>query len=280
MSKLLKFKRALCAKDACELLGRLIDEPVSPESLSDLGDQGYLSKLLAYNQLLVGFEIPEDGGDAALVEALMADGAKRAFMTFEGIRLGSMVAHPVGTKIIDASFAALIQDKAGKKYLAFVVPEDIGGGWAMPTLLTMDEITGINVDDQENFHYLASELIALAQFANSTEAPPPPKTITDKPSAALIHPDGSWAILEFIDEEGPILKHSHLTAVDDMPLRSRRTLLTIVASLCSSHGLDIRARGVSQRIKEMTEKFGAPVDDETIRKVLSAIPDAIESRAK
>ncbi|WP_028618722.1 hypothetical protein [Pseudomonas canadensis] len=280
MSKLLKFKRALCAKEACELLERLIDEPVSPESLSVLGDQGYLSKLLAYNQLLVGFEIPEDGGTAALVEAMMGNGAERAFMSFEGIRLGSMVAHPFGTKTIDASFAAQIQDKAGKKYLVFVMPEDIGGGWNIPTLLTMDEITGINADDQENLHYLASELITLAQFANSSEAPPLPKTITDKPSADLKHPDGSWAILEFIDEKGPILKHPHLTEGNDMPLRSRRTLLTIVASLCSSQGLDIRARGASQRIKEMTEQIGAPVDDETIRKVLSAIPDAIESRAK
>jgi hypothetical protein len=280
MSKLLKFKRALCAKEACELLERLIDEPVSPETLTDLGDQGYLSKLLAYNQLLVGFEIPKDGGDAALVEALMGDGAKRAFMSFEGIRLGSMVAYPVGKKIIDASFAAQIQDKAGKKYLVFVVPEDIGGGWVMQPQLRMDEITGIKVDDQENSHYLASEIIALAQFANSTEAPPPPKTITDKPSADLIHPDGSWAILDFVDEEGPLIKHPHLTPVDDIPLRSRRTLLTIVASLCSSQGLDVGARGTSQRIKELTEKIGAPVDDETIRKILSAIPDAIESRAK
>lgn len=280
MSKLLKFKRALCAKEACELLERLIDEPVSPESLSDLGDQGYLSKLLAYNQLLVGFEIPEDGGERALVEAMMGNGAKRAFMSFEGIRLGSMVAYPFGTKTIDASFAAQIQDKAGKKYLVFVVPEDIGGGWVMKPLLTMDEITGIRVEDQENLHYLASELIALAQFANSSEAPPLPKTITDKPSAALIHPDGSWAIHEFVNEEDPLTKLPHLPAVDEIPLRSRRTLLTIIASLCSSQGLDIGARGVSQRIKEMTEQIGAPVDDETIRKVLSAIPDAIESRAK
>jgi len=280
MSKLLKFKRALCAKEACELLERLIDEPVSPESLSALGDEGYLSKLLAYNQLLVGFEIPEDGGEKALVEAMMGDGAKRAFMSFEGIRLGSMVAYPFGTKTIDASFAAQIQDKAGKKYLVFVVPEDIGGGWVMQPLLRMDEITGIKIEDQENPHYLASELIALAQFANSSEAPPQPKTITDKPSAALIHPDGSWAIHEFVNEEDPLTKLSHSPAVDEIPLRSRRTLLTIVASLCSSQGLDIKARGASQRIKEMTEQIGAPVDDETIRKVLSAIPDAIESRAK
>jgi len=68
----------------------------------------------------------------------------------------------------------------------------------------------------------------------------------------------------------------------DKPIsqRHRRTLLTIIAALCQETGLSPERRGTSQRIKEMTENIGAPVDDQTIRQVIAAIPDAIESRQR
>jgi hypothetical protein len=68
----------------------------------------------------------------------------------------------------------------------------------------------------------------------------------------------------------------------DRPLttRQRRTLLTMIAALCDYAGIDPQTRGVAQRIKVMTESIGTPVDDETIKKILAEIPDAIESRMK
>lgn len=68
----------------------------------------------------------------------------------------------------------------------------------------------------------------------------------------------------------------------DRPLttRQRKTCLTIIAALCSSANIDPQARGASQRIKELTESLGVPVDDETIRTLLSEIPDALEVRLK
>lgn len=62
--------------------------------------------------------------------------------------------------------------------------------------------------------------------------------------------------------------------------RHRRTLLTLIGALCDAAGLDVGKRGVAQQIVKMTEQVGAPVDDETIRKVMADIPDAIESRNK
>ncbi|QZA98496.1 hypothetical protein K3369_02545 [Pseudomonas mandelii] len=64
------------------------------------------------------------------------------------------------------------------------------------------------------------------------------------------------------------------------PPRARRTLLTLIAALCSDSNIDIGARGTAQRIKKMTEEIGAPVDDETIRKILIDIPDALEARMR
>lgn len=62
--------------------------------------------------------------------------------------------------------------------------------------------------------------------------------------------------------------------------RTRRTYLTIIASLCKSCAIDPKARGASQRIKEATQNLGSPVDDGTIQSMLREIPDAVESRIK
>ncbi|MNZ12508.1 hypothetical protein D3C78_293860 [compost metagenome] len=62
--------------------------------------------------------------------------------------------------------------------------------------------------------------------------------------------------------------------------KHRRTLLTLIGALCEAVKIDVGKRGAAQRIMEMTEQLGVPVDDETIRKVLAAIPDALEGRSK
>ncbi len=65
-----------------------------------------------------------------------------------------------------------------------------------------------------------------------------------------------------------------------LPIRQRRTLLTIIAALCDAAKIDYTERGASQRIKSKTELVGAPIDDETIINVLREIPEALETRMK
>ncbi|MCG8037114.1 MAG: hypothetical protein JAZ19_08750 [Candidatus Thiodiazotropha taylori] len=60
----------------------------------------------------------------------------------------------------------------------------------------------------------------------------------------------------------------------------RNSLLTIIAALCNHTNIDPDGRGVAVHIAKMTEKIGAPVSDDTVRRVLEKIPDAIESRIK
>jgi hypothetical protein len=68
----------------------------------------------------------------------------------------------------------------------------------------------------------------------------------------------------------------------DRPLhtRQRRTLLTVIAALCSQTGIEHDGRGAAQRIKRATELIGAPIDDGTIDSILKEIPDALETRMK
>jgi hypothetical protein len=77
------------------------------------------------------------------------------------------------------------------------------------------------------------------------------------------------------------LRSRHAERVDrPLHTRQRRTLLTIIAALCSQAGFDYDVRGAAQRIRRATELIGAPIDDGTIDGLLKEIPDALESRMK
>lgn len=65
-----------------------------------------------------------------------------------------------------------------------------------------------------------------------------------------------------------------------MATTERNTLLTIIAALCDYSAIDPAGRGAAGQLAKMSEEVGAPVTDDTIRKVLAKIPDALESRKK
>jgi len=71
---------------------------------------------------------------------------------------------------------------------------------------------------------------------------------------------------------------SGATASDSV--RARRTLLVIIAGLCTKVGIDWNERGVAKRIAGFTEDLGAGVSVDTVRNLLKEIPDALESRQK
>lgn len=60
----------------------------------------------------------------------------------------------------------------------------------------------------------------------------------------------------------------------------RNTLLTIIAALCDHSSIKPEDRGAAGQIAQMTEKIGAPVSDDTVRRWLKKIPDAMESRMR
>ncbi len=70
------------------------------------------------------------------------------------------------------------------------------------------------------------------------------------------------------------------TGVDaPMSTNERTTLLIIIATLCDYSDTKLE-RGVAGKIAKMTEEIGAAITDDTIRKVLEKIPDALERRQK
>jgi hypothetical protein len=62
--------------------------------------------------------------------------------------------------------------------------------------------------------------------------------------------------------------------------KEKNTLLILIAALCKEAKIDPDVRGVSSAIRELTEQIGAPVGDDTIKKVLGQLQAAIDSRSR
>lgn len=71
-------------------------------------------------------------------------------------------------------------------------------------------------------------------------------------------------------------------SVSNKPITAveRNTLLTIIAALCDYSAIKFDDRGAANQIARMTEEIGAAVSDDTVRRWLKQIPDALESRKK
>ena len=62
--------------------------------------------------------------------------------------------------------------------------------------------------------------------------------------------------------------------------REQDTLLTIIAALCDYSAIKHDDRGAAMQIAKLTEELGADVSDDTVRRWLRMIPDALASRMK
>lgn len=60
----------------------------------------------------------------------------------------------------------------------------------------------------------------------------------------------------------------------------RNSLLTIIAALCEYSAIKPQERGAASQIAKLTEEIGAAVSDDTVRRTLAKIQDALESRMK
>lgn len=71
-------------------------------------------------------------------------------------------------------------------------------------------------------------------------------------------------------------------AVTEKPIitTERNSLLTVIAALCDYSAIKHQERGAAAQLVNMTQEIGAAVSDDTIRKILKQIPDALESRTK
>ncbi len=68
----------------------------------------------------------------------------------------------------------------------------------------------------------------------------------------------------------------------EKPLTSkeRNSLLILIGALCKENGIDPNKRGIASALVAMTENLGAPLTDDTVRKILNQIENAVSLRNK
>lgn len=78
-----------------------------------------------------------------------------------------------------------------------------------------------------------------------------------------------------------------IQSLEDLPApekpltsKERNSLLVLIGALCKEVGIDPNKRGVASSLVAMTEILGAPLTDDTIRKILSQIDDSVSARNK
>lgn len=76
------------------------------------------------------------------------------------------------------------------------------------------------------------------------------------------------------------INNTPASADKPMTTTERNTLLTVIAGLCDYSDIKHQERGAANQIANMTEEIGAPITDDTIRKMLAKIPAALERRKK
>jgi len=104
-----------------------------------------------------------------------------------------------------------------------------------------------------------------------------------------LHENGKYPSSNIPDDFVLVIKTEELRRFEEIlsestpkPLNTteRNTLLTLIAALCKFESIDPLARSTTAEIVKMTEDLGAPISDDTVRKVLGQLKNAVESRTK
>ena len=109
----------------------------------------------------------------------------------------------------------------------------------------------------------------------------------DTPRENLFYPSGGLGEHDYVlvvrtEEITRFIQSLEGLSETEKPLSSkeRNSLLVLIGALCKEVDIDPGQRGVAASLVAMTENLGAPLTDDTIRKILKQIPDAIELRNK
>jgi hypothetical protein len=100
------------------------------------------------------------------------------------------------------------------------------------------------------------------------------------PSGAL--PEDSILVIrtDALREFEAITNGTPADAEKPLATTERNTLLTIIAALCDYSAIDPQGRWAASQIAKLTEAVGSAVSDDTVRRALVKIPDALASRVK
>lgn len=105
---------------------------------------------------------------------------------------------------------------------------------------------------------------------------PPSEFIEWAKAQGLDIPWISWA-----DENGLLHETGEADAASisnsaKLPTRERNTLLVVIAALCRANSIDYERRGIAKKLVGLVDEIGMSISDDTVRKILKDIPQALD----
>lgn len=167
-----------------------------------------------------------------------------------------------------------------------------------------ERIDSIKLDpsSQAQFDALKALLDAAPKKTESQKAQELPPPRSEEPEKSFTSKTNSWDSKRNCDDYYPadglpadsviVVRTDALRELEksldsasedwDKPLTAteRNTLLTIIAALCENFKITIADPKAAGKISGLTDLISTPVTDETVRKVLKLIPDAVGRRKK
>jgi hypothetical protein len=135
-----------------------------------------------------------------------------------------------------------------------------------------------NIDDEEAKKLRAKFEVEREKYLEKRK---------DRPKEENYFPSGGLAEHEYV----LVIRTNEITrfiqTLEDSPIsvkpltgKERNSLLVLIGALCKEVDVDPNKRGVAASLVAMTEILGAPLTDDTIRKILSQIEGAVSARNK
>jgi hypothetical protein len=285
MSKLLKLKKTLTLPEAAKYLSLTLGEEVTETDLLSLALDGHL--MLSLN----------------LVNSIKARSAK--FVSFQDAEWTVYPIDPSKPNPLSLSYLKSTEDiPVGLKKAISAIPKEDWGNYSYSlSSIKTSEGKFLNVDNAiKNINGLWNlEMIAagrqnIEHKCHSLSGGGSLKLnnldgvfLSDGNTIYQLLESGLFPLGEIPQDALIVLRVEELQRFEETfskssekPLTAteRNTLLTLIAALCKFDGVDPNARDATSQIVQMTEDLGAPISDDTIRKVLRQIPNALESRRK
>lgn len=300
MGKILEYRETLSLEEAAKYLGRFFDEPLSKADVLRLSLDGHLTVTADLFNRAPGHwgrVVSEKHARMWISPAPDVDPSEITLPQEPLVRISQL--DPELRKLIDNGKAILsLADEVipGAGIVQFSDKVSmLGGLWDLPMLGAERfdienrfrcHIGGPEIDIEIfESYYLRKDLKTFARLMETTDGgkieDPAFSPLTRFQAACSLPRDAQLVVrCSEIKRFAESVKAGHKAQEKVLSTSERNSLLCIIATLSKRAGIDPNAHGSATRIAQFAQRDGIQISDETVRKFLRRIPDAVEARTK
>ncbi|MGR5452880.1 hypothetical protein [Vibrio alfacsensis] len=269
MSKLLKIKKELSIKGACEYLSQVLAEPVSTLQLYELAIERHLTISVQFHSVI---EIEQGHLFKSNNEPYYSDESNSLSVGFDSnLYFEGEVAYATGTWDL-SMFGSEFED-IDRLYRQEAGTTAWRSSMNRPVILKKGDIYC-------KLKGVKSQIDTESNVIVEQSLPPESQEKADCLSLnyyehdLVIRTEELLRFVQSLNDEPKVEQHK------EKPLSPKKlnSLLVLINALCENSNIDPTTRGVAVSLARMTEVSGTPLTEDFIRSHLKLIPEAVEKR--